>query len=226
MENKLDLLRSLFAANTQKTVWVERLFSLLLFIGIGSALTYVLRYFGWYLDRLLRLVFVWVAFRLIQKLLSPLEKTAVYYAMIAVVSVFLTVQVTPSVSAFFSGFAFFLGVYFVLFIFAKDGVLTLASVTLDNTVDIGCLEIGMLLAEEIVEIPQTDGSRRYEKRYVEFSSRHGSNTVIAPDPAGLTAAEIAHLQQLAAEGAFAEFGDQIKIQPSIRFALSSPLAYF
>ena len=218
MENKLDLLRYFFKSNFQKATLFEKFFSLLLFIGIGSALTYLLQRFGWEPNRFLRLVLVLITFTLLQKLLSPLPKTPVYYVVIAFVCVWLAVQTTPSVLVFLSSFAFLLGSYLVVFVIAKQLVLNLASVTLDNAVDVSGLQVGMIPAEQIVKVAEPDGIFHYEKRQVAFSSGQDNNVVISPDPAGLTAEEIAHLQHLAAEGAFAEFGNQINVQPSIRFA--------
>ena len=218
MENKLDLLRYFFKSNFQKATLSEKLFSLLLFIGIGSVLTYLVQRFGWEPNRFLRLVLVLITFTLLQKLLSPLPKTPVYYVVIAFMCVWLAVQTTPSVPVFLSSFAFLLGSYLVVFVIAKQLVLNLASVTLDNAVDVSGLQVGMIPAEQIVKVAEPDGIFHYEKRQVAFSSGQDNNVVISPDPAGLTAEEIAHLQHLAAEGAFAEFGNQINVQPSIRFA--------
>ena len=128
------------------------------------------------------------------------------------------VQSAPSVPALLSGFAFFLGMYLVVFVVAKQWVLSLASLTLDSAVDVNGLRVGMIPAEQLVRVPQPDGSVRYEKKQVGFSSGQDDNVVIWPDPAGLDAEAIAHLQHLAAEGALAEFENQIRIQPSIRFA--------
>ena len=218
MENKLDLLRYFFKANFQKAALLEKLFSLLLFIGIGSALTYLLQHFGWEPDRFLRLVLVLLTFALIKKLLSPLPKTPVYYAVVSFVCIWLVVQATPSVSVFLSGFAFFLGLYLVVFVIAKQLILDLASMTLDNAVDVSGLKVGMIPAEQIVRVEQPDGTVRYEKKQVALSSGQNENIVISPDPAGLTTEEINQLQDLAAEGAFTEFGNRINVQPSIRFA--------
>ena len=218
MRNKLDLFRYFFKSNFQKTALLEKLFGLLLFIGIGSALTYLLQRVGWEPDRLLHLVLVLVAFTLIQKLLSPLPKTPVYYAVVSFVCLWLAVQATPSIPVFLSGFAFFLGLYLVVFVIAKQLVLSLASVTLDNPVDVNGLQVGMIPAEQIVRVEQPDGIIRYEKKQVEFSSGQDDNIVISPDPSGLTTEEIAQLQDLAATGALAEFGNRINVQPSIRFA--------
>ena len=217
-QNKLDFFRYFFKSNFQKTALLEKLFGLLLFIGIGSVLTYLLQRVGWEPDRFLRLVLVLVAFTLIQKLLSLLPKTPVYYAVVSFVCIWLAMQTTPSVSVFLSGFAFFLGLYFVVFVIAKQLVLNLASVTLDNAVDVNGLQVGMIPAEQVVRVEQPDGTIRYEKKQVEFSSGQDDNIVISPDPSGLTTEEIAQLQDLAAEGVFAEFGNQINVQPSIRFA--------
>ena len=218
MENKLDLLRYFFSSYFQKETLLEKLFSLLLFIGIGSGLTYVLQLFGWEPDRFLHLVLVLVAFTVIQKMLSPLPKTPVYYAVTGFTCVWLALQATPSISVFLSGFAFFLGLYLVVFVIAKQLILSLASVTLDNAVDVNGLQVGMIPAEQIVRVEQPDGTVHYEKQQVEFSSGQDDNIVISPDPTGLTTEEIAELQHLAAAGAFAEFGNQINVQPSIRFA--------
>jgi Flp pilus assembly protein protease CpaA len=217
-QNKLDFFRYFFKSNFQKAALLEKFFSLLLFIGIGSVLTYLLQRVGWEPDRFLRLVLVLVAFTLIQKLLSLLPKTPVYYAVISFVCIWLAMQTTPSVSVFLSGFAFFLGLYFVVFVIAKQLVLSLASITLDNAVDVNGLQVGMIPAEQIVRVEQQDGTIHYEKKQVGFSSGQDDNIVISPDPSGLTTEEIAQLRELAAEGVFAEFGNRINVQPSIRFA--------
>ena len=170
------------------------------------------------LDRFLSFAFVLVVFTLIQKLLSLLPKTPVSYAVISFIAVWLTVQATPSISMLLSGLAFFLGLYIVVFVIAKQLVLSLASITLDNAVDVSGLQVGMIPAEQIVRVEQPDGTVRYEKKQVVLSSGQEDSIVISPDPAGLTTEEIDQLQNLAAEGAFAEFGNQINVQPSIRFA--------
>ncbi len=218
MRNKLDLLRHFLKSNFQKKELLEKFFSLLVLIGIGSVFTYLLQHFGWELDRFLSLVFVLVVFTLIQKLLSLLPKTPVSYAVISFIAVWLTVQATPSISMLLSGLAFFLGLYIVVFVIAKQLVLSLASITLDNAVDVSGLQVGMIPAEQIVRVEHPDGTVRYEKKQVVLSSGQEDSIVISPDPAGLTTEEIAQLQDLAAEGALAEFGNQINVQPSIRFA--------
>ncbi len=218
MRNKLDLLRYFFKSSFQKSLLLERLFSLLLFIGIGSALTYLLKRFGWEPDRILHLVFVLLAFTLIQKFLSRLPKTSIYYAVVSFVCVWLSLQTMPSVSTFFSSLAVLLGLYFLVFVVAKQLVLGLASITLNSAVDVSGLEVGMIPAEQIVRVEQVDGAVYYEKRQVAFSSRQEKSAIISPDPAGLTADEIIQLRNLAAEGAFSEFGNRVNIQPSIGFA--------
>ena len=187
-------------------------------IGVGSALTSVFEYAQWQPDPFLRLVLILAMFTLTQKLLSVLPKTPVYYAIVSFLCVWLAVQTAPSVKAFLSGFTFLLGVYFVGFIAVKQLVLSLMSLALEQTVDVNGLKVGMIPAEQIVWLTHTDGSIRYEKEQVEFSSGRGDNIVISPDPEGLTVEEISKLQHLAKQGAFNKFENQIKIQPSIRFA--------
>ena len=218
MPNKLALLQAFFTANFQKTALLEKLFNLLFFIGIGTALTLLFELIGWQPDQVLRLVFVLAAFALVQKLLSPIPKTPVYYAIIGLTCVWLSVRSSPSVPAFLSGFAFFLGLYIIVFVIAKQLVLGLASIAFDNAVDVNGLQVGMIPAEQIIRVTQPDGSVRYERKQVGFSSGWDDNVVVSPDPAGLDAEEIAQLQHLAEEGTLLEFGNQIKVQPSIRFA--------
>ena len=218
MPNKLALLRGFVVSNFQMAALLEKLFNLLFFIGIATALTSLLKLLGWQLDRFVSLFLALAAFALVQRLLSPVPKTPVYYVVVGFACVWFSVQSAPSVPAFLSGFAFFLGLYLVVFVFAKQLVLGLASITLDNAVDVNGLRVGMIPAEQIVRVPQPDGSVRYEKKQVAFSSGQDDNIVVSPNPAGLDAEEIKHLRDLAASGALAEFENQIRIQPSVRFA--------
>ena len=218
MENKAALFRSFLRSNFQGTAALEKLFNLLPFIGIATALTSVWERVGWQPDPFLRLVLILAAFALLQRLLSPVPKTPVYYAVVGFMSVWFSVRAAPSVPAFLSGFAFFLGLYLVVFVIARQWVRGLASLTLDRAVDVNGLRTGMIPAEQIVQVPQPDGTVYYEKKQVDFSSGRDDTIVISSRPVGLDAAEIAQLQHLAAEGALAEFGNRIRIQPSIRFA--------
>ena len=219
MKNKLQLLRHFVRSNFQKAKVIKSLFSLALFIGVGAALASLLQRIGWEPDPFLHLVFVLVAFTIVQKLLSLwLPKTPVYYAVIGFSCLYLAIQAAPSLSVFLASFAYFFALYFLVFFVAKQLILSVASVMLDSTIEVSCLQPGMVPAEQIVRVEQSDGSIRYEKRQVEFSRGRGENIVISPDPAGLTDEEVDRLQHLAAAGAFAECGNQIKVQPAIRFA--------
>ena len=218
MPNKLELLRGFVMSNFQGAALLERLFNLLFFIGIATALTFLLELLGWQPDRFVSLFLVLAAFALVQRLLSPVPKTPMYYAVVGFACVWLSVQSAPSVPAFLSGFVFFLVLYLVVFVFAKQLVLGLASIALDSAVDVNGLRVGMIPAEQVVRVTEPDGSVRYEKKQVAFSSGQDDNIIVSPNPAGLDAEDIAHLRDLAASGALAEFENQIRIQPSIRFA--------
>ena len=218
MPNKLALLRGFVMSNFKGPALFEKFFSLLFFIGTATALTYLLEWLGWQPDRFVHLILLLVVFTLIQKLLSPVPKTPVYYAIVGFACVWFSVRSVPSVPAFFSSFALFLGLYLIVFVLAKQLVLGLASIALDSAVDVKGLRVGMIPAEQIVRVPQPDGSVRYEKKQVAFSSGQDDNIIVSPNPAGLDAEEIKHLQDLAASGALAEFENQIRIQPPIRFA--------
>ena len=218
MPNKLELLRGFVMSNFQGAALLERIFDLLFFIGIATVLTYLLELLGWQPDQFVSLVLVLAAFALVQRLLSPIPKTPMYYAVVGFTCVWLSVQLAPSVSAFLSGFAFYLGLYLVVFVLAKQLVLGLASVALDNAVDVNGLRVGMIPAEQIIRMTLPDGSIRYEKKQVAFSSGRDDDIVVSPNPAGLDSEEIAYLQHIAASGALTEFENQIRIQPSVRFA--------
>ena len=218
MPRKWTLLRGFLMSNFEKAALLEQFFNLLFFIGIGSALTYLLELIGWQPDQLLRLVLVLIALALIRRLLSPVPKTPVYYTIIGFACVWVSVQSAPSLPAFLSSVAFLFGLYLAIFVIVKQLVLGLASITFDNAVDVNGLRVGMIPAEQIVWVVQPDGTVCYEKKQGNFSSNWNHNVIVSPDPAGLDAEEIAHLQSLAAAGALAKFENQIKIQPSIRFA--------
>ncbi len=218
IQNKRELLRYFVRSNFQKAKVIESLFSLILFIGVGAALTSLLQHIGWEPDLFLNLIFVLVAFTMVQKLLSLLPKTPVYYAVIGFACLYLAIQSAPSLPVFLASFAFFFALYFLVFFVAKQLILSVASMMLDSTVEVSRLQPGMVPAEQIVRVEQPDGSSRYEKQRGELSRGRGENVVISPDPAGLTDEEIEQLQHLTEAGAFAEFGNQIKVQPAIRFA--------
>ena len=95
MRNKLKLLRHFLKSSFQKATLLETSFNLLLLIGVGSALTYLLQHIGWEPNRFLRLVLVIVAFALMRKLLSPLPKTPVYQTVMGFACLWLSVQGGP-----------------------------------------------------------------------------------------------------------------------------------
>ncbi len=216
--NKLSLFCGFLRSNFRKSMLLEKLFNLLLLLGISSALTHLMEQLGWQPDQFVRLVMVLAVFALLRKSLSRVPKTPAYYATVSFVCVWLSVRLAVSVAAFFSSTIFFFGMYLVVFVIAKQWVLNLASSMLDSIIDVSDLKVGMIPAEQIVRVAQPDGTVGYEKRQVVFSSGHDVNTIITPDPVGLNADEIAELQRLAAEGALADFENRIRVQPSIRFA--------
>ena len=217
-QNKLTILRHFFTAIFQKERLFKQIFNLFLLIGIGSAITYISQLFEWEINRILQVILVLTTFTLIQKLLSRLPKTPVYYTVIGFVCVWLSLKANSSIIVFLSSFAFFLGLYIVIFVIAKQLILGLATVTLDKDIDIANLKVGMIPAEQIVQALQQDGVIRYEKQQVTFSSGLTGNIVISPSATGLSKEEIAELKNLADQGAFVEFENKIKIQPDICFA--------
>ena len=215
--NKLEILRNSLIPNLQKEMLLSKTFSLLLLIGIGSAITYISKLFALEISRFLQFSLILTAFILVQKLLSRLPKKPIYYMIIGFACIWISLKVNTSISGFIYGFAFFLGLYFVIFVVAKRLILGLA-MTLERNVDIENLKVGMIPAEQIVQKTHQNDVVYYEKQQATFSSGMAGQIVISPSATGLSKEEIAELKNLSDQGAFAKFGNKIKIQPDICFA--------
>ena len=215
--NKLEILRNSLIPNLQKEMLLSKTFNLLLLIGIGSAITYISKLFALEISRFLQFSLILTAFILVQKLLSRLPKKPIYYTIIGFACIWISLKVNTSISGFIYGFAFFLGLYFVIFVVAKRLILGLA-MTLERNVDIENLKVGMIPAEQIVQKTHQNDVVYYEKQQATFSSGMAGQIVISPSATGLSKEEIAELKNLSDQGAFAKFGNKIKIQPDICFA--------
>ena len=215
--NKLEILRNSLMANLKKEILSQKIFNFLLLIGMGSTITYISKLFAWEISRFLQVSLILAAFILVQKLLSRLPKKPIYYTIIGFACIWISLKASASITAFISGLAFFLALYIVIFIIAKQLVLGLVR-TLDRNIDIVNLKAGMIPAEQIVQKTHQNGVVYYEKQQVTFSSGITDNIVISPSATGLSKEEIAKLRNLSDQGAFAKFGNKIKIQPDICFA--------
>lgn len=215
--NKLEILRNSLMANLKKEVLLKQIFNLLLLIGVGSAITYISKLFEWEIIRPLQISLVLTTFILMRKLLSRLPKTPTYYTIIGFACIWISLKASTSITMFIASFAFFLGVYIVIFAIAKQLVLGLA-MTLDRNIDIINLKVGMIPAEQIVKITRQDSVVYYEKQQATFSTAITDNIIISPSATGLSEEEITELKNLADQGVFAKFENKIKIQPDICFA--------
>ena len=219
MPNKVTLFRRFLTTTFSKTALLEKLLNFALLIAIASVLTTLFERIQWQPDRLLRLLLILIILTFIQKLSAPLRDTPVYRVIVGFLCVWSLTKTNPSVSALLSNFAFFLGIYVFVFVILKQWIMNLANITFDYPVEVNNLQVGMIPAEQIVQVAQPNGTVCYEKKEPGMSMGRSDNVVISPDPAGLDADEISQLQYLAATGAFSEFQNQIKVQPAIRFAL-------
>lgn len=215
--NKLEILRNSLIPNLQKEILLSKTFNLLLLIGMGSAITYISKLFAWEISRFLQFSLILMAFILVQKLLSRLPKEPIYYTIIGFACIWISLKASTSISGFIYGFAFFFGLYFVIFVVVKQLVLGLA-MTLDKNIDIANLKVGMIPAEQIVQKTHQNDVVYYEKQQAAFSSGITGNIFISPSATGLSKEEIAELKNLSDQGAFAIFGNKIKVQPDICFA--------
>lgn len=216
IHNKLKFLCKYLLDNFRKEILLKQLFNLLNLIGIGTSITYIAKLFQLEINRLLQTGLVLTTFILVRQLLSRLSKTPTYYTINGFACIWISLNVSPSITGFIYGIAFFLGIYIVIFVIAKQLVLGLAT-TLERNVDIDNLKVGMVPAEQIVRTRTQDGAVRYVKRQAAFSSGH-TNIIISPSAKGLSKKEIAELKRLADQKKFAKFGNKIKIQPDICFA--------
>ena len=194
-----------------------QIFNLLLLVGIGSTITYITGFFAWEINRPLQISLVLTTFILVRILLSKIPKTTTYYAVIGFACIWVSLNVSSSITGFIYSFGIFLGIYFFIFIIAKQLVLGLAMLLVKD-IDIANLQIGMIPAEQIVERKHQDGSIYYEKRQVTFSSGITGNIIVTPSATGLSKETIEGLKKLADQGVFTKYGNQIKIQPDICFA--------
>lgn len=203
--------------NLQKRILLMQIFNLLLLVGIGSTISYLVGFFAWEINRPLQIGLVLTIFTLVQTLLSNIPKNTTYYAVIGFTCIWISLKVSASISGFIYSFAIFLGIYFFIFIIAKQLVLGLAMLLVKD-IDIAHLQIGMIPAEQIVQTKDQDGRVSYEKRQATFSSGITDNLIITPSATGLSQETITELKKLADQGAFTKYGNQIKIQPDICFA--------
>ncbi len=217
IRHKLRIIHRSIIPNLQKEILLMQIFNLLLLVGIGSTITYITGFFAWEINRPLQIGLVLTTFLLVRSLLSKIPKTTTYYAVIGFACIWISLKVSTSISGFIYSFAVFLGVYFFIFIIAKQLVLGLA-MQLVKDIDIANLQIGMIPAEQIVERRHQDGSIYYEKRQVTFSGGITDNIIVTPSATGLSQETITELKKLAEQGVFTEYGNQIKIQPDICFA--------
>lgn len=215
--DKLEILRNSLIPNLQKEILISKTFNLFLLIGMGSTITYISKLFAWEISRFLQFSLILTAFILAQKLLSRLPKKPIYYMIIGFACIWISLKVSTSISGFIYGFAIFLGLYFVIFVIAKQLVLALAMI-LDRNIDVANLKVGMIPAEQIVQTKHQDGVVYYEKHQATFSSGISDNIIISPSARGLSKEKIAELKNLSDQGAFAKFENKIKIQPDICFA--------
>ena len=215
--NKLEILRKSLMINLQKDNLLKQLFNLLLLVGVGSTITYISKFFEWEINRPLQIGLILTTFISVRTLLFNIPKTTTYYTIIGVACIWISLKVSTSIFGFIYSFAFFLGLYFLIFVVAKQVVLGLA-VTLERNIDIVNLKIGMIPAEKIIQTKHQDGSVCYEKRQATFSNGIADNIIVSPSAMGLSKEKITELKRLADQGEFTKYGNQIKIQPEICFA--------
>lgn len=215
--NKLEILSKIFLKVLQKDLLLQRFFSLLLLIGIGSTITYISKLFEWEINRPLQIGLVLTTFMSVRKLLSRLSKTSIYYTVIGFACIWISLKAYTSITGFIYSFAFFLCLYFLVFVISKQLVLGLA-MTLERNIDIKNLKVGMIPAEQIIQTKTQDGVVCYEKQQTTFSSGIKENIIISPSATGLSKEEITKMKSLADQGAFVNIKNKIKIQPDICFA--------
>lgn len=131
---KLLLFQGFVMSNFKKSALLEQFFNALLLMGVSSGLTYLSDWLGWQPDGFVRLVMVLSVFAVLGKLVSRVPRTPVYYAITGFLPVWVSLQLSVSVEAFFSSIIFFFGMYFVVFVVAKHLVMSLMSLRVDRAI--------------------------------------------------------------------------------------------
>lgn len=121
-------------SNFEKSALLEQFFNALLLMGVSSGLTYLSDWLGGQPDGFVRLVMVLSVFAVLGKLVSRVPRTPVYYAITGFLPVWVSLQLSVSVEAFFSSIIFFFGMYFVVFVVAKHLVVSLMSLRVDRAI--------------------------------------------------------------------------------------------
>ena len=139
IRHKLRIIRSSIIPNLQKGILLMQIFNLLLLVGIGSTIIYITGFFAWEIDRPLQIGLVLTTFISVRTLLSKIPKTTTYYTVIGFACIWISLKVSTSISGFIYSFAVFLGIYFFIFIIAKQLVLGLAMLLVKD-IDIANLQ--------------------------------------------------------------------------------------
>ena len=213
---RIKVLIQLLKASLNRDSLLEKLFGLLQFILIGSGVIYLLGRLDWQLDRVMQLVLSLAIFAGVKKVLGPLLKTPTAVIIVLFGIGWLLLENASTIGFMWRGLIFFLCVYLLIFIVARQVVLQLANAAFDRVVEMSDLRVGMVLSEYIFKIEQENGRLSYEKQM--SKSKIDGGELITTDPVGLSAETIRELQSLMKENAFVHFDNKIRVQPSICFA--------
>ena len=200
----------------------DMVFRLIFLLGLRVVVTLSLDWLGIGLGFWQQLLLVLFLFFTLSHYIAKYGLERVRNYVVCVVLIGLMVVTTPwTLSAWSAAYVPLLKVYLVyiaIFFFGKHFVHNLDSMVLDREIDISDLREGMVPAEQIVRVEDSDGEVVYSKQGFALPNVLNTNIVLGTLPGGVSKEKVAELKQLAEGGAFEDFANKIRIQRSLQFA--------
>ena len=223
---KLRALTQIYQMDDFSKKILDMLFRLVLFLGLGKAVTLLFTWLEIRLEPLYFSLLVLVLFFSANSFVSRfnLEKWRNY--IICPLLFEIMILNTPfTLKAWSQAYLMLVKIYLIyiaVFFFMRLYIDNLDSTVLDKEIDIANLQEGMVSAEQIVK-ENRDGQVVYRKMGFSLPNVLDENVILTTFSHGLSKEKIAELKQLAHDGCFQTFENKIKIQQSLRFA---PIIFF
>ena len=218
-----EALKAAFAASKLSLSYLSRRAIDLLFFLIFAQTTYYLiaqleNLTGLHMSRFATITLVLISFYALNKILGKLGPAKYWgYAVLLPTLVTLLYNSPPNWLSLLKTFGLLAGVYILVYPFIGSFMLSLDSFGFTKEIAISELKEGMIPAECIVEIRDSNGVR-YEKEAAVTSRSLDERVIVSPTPEGISKEQVELLKQLADKGCFESFNNRIKIQHPIHFA--------
>ena len=200
----------------------EMVFRLIFLLGLRAVVTLSLGWLGIEVEFWHQLLLVLSLYFILSHYVKRYSLEKVRNYVVCVVLIELMIITTPwTLSAWSEAYVPLLKVYLVyiaIFFFGRHFIYNLDSMVLNREIDISDLKEGMVPAEQIVRVEESDGEITYSKEGFALPSVLNSNVILGTLPGGVSKKKTEELKQLAEDGKFECFENKIRIQHSLRFA--------